>query len=101
MRPARAHVLACVEQRLTAAVAVVLYAEAVTSNVRGVVALDAAEPAAEFQADALDPLTLDLGERLDFQVEGKVPACVHEAAEAVVAFADAAHDHLELTDSSR
>src|SRR5581483_4728734 len=101
VRPSSAHVLTRVEQRLAAAVAVVLEAEAVTSDVGGIAALDAAEPAADFEADALQPLALDLRERLDFQVEGEVAAGVHEAAETVVALADAAHDHLELTDSAR
>src|SRR5204862_8137466 len=79
--------------------AVVLEPQARAADVAA--ALVVAEPAADLHADAFDPFALGLRERLDLQVEREVLSRVAEAAEAVVAFADAAHHELKLADSAR
>src|ERR1041384_1766777 len=78
----------------------ILHAYAIATVVGvAAVAFVVTEPCAEFEQQAAQPFVLELRKRIDAEITIKVATRILEAAEPVVALADASHGHRETADA--
>src|SRR5258705_8410057 len=87
-----------IKQSLPPAVTMILDTEAI-ATVLLCAAVIVAEPRAILEGQTADPFVLDLGKRLNAEISIKT-LLVLETGKAVVAFANARHADLELTDAA-